>query len=59
MPPMSEVVAQVLASPPRTFTKEEAQAMFKRYGVLNDDNTVSEEFREIFVEKKSQNETRK
>ncbi len=55
MTSMANAVQSVLEAPPRSFTKAEAQELLKRYGVLNQDNTVSEEFKDIFKKKETEN----
>ncbi len=59
MTSMYDAIQQVLDSPPKKYTKEEAQAMLRKYGVLNADNSVTEEYSHIFVRKEEKEDVRK
>lgn len=47
----ASAIERVITAPVRKYTKQEAQDMLRRYGVLTDDNHVSEAYREIIVQK--------
>ena len=45
----SLAIERVINAPQRKYTKQEAQDMLRRYGVLTKNNTVSKAYREIIV----------
>ena len=51
MTALAMAVERVISSPPRKYTKQEAQEMLRRYGVLDANNSVTEEYQHIFVKK--------
>lgn len=51
MTALESAVEKVINAPPRHYTKVEAQTMLRRYGVLNEDNSVTEEYRHLFIRK--------
>ena len=51
MTAIDSAVESVISSPQKRYTKQEAQAMLRKYGVLREDNSISEKFRPIFVQR--------
>ena len=51
MTALGMAVERVISSPPKKYTKQEAQALLRKYGVLDANNSVTEEFSHIFVKK--------
>ena len=54
MNPISSTIEKVLNKPQKKYTKEEAQDVLRKYGILDSDNSVTGEFRQIFVKKAEQ-----
>ena len=45
----SEAIDQAIKAPKKRFTKEEAQAMLRKYGVLTRSNNISKAYKDIII----------